>query len=140
MDYSAFEIELPPLAPVLLESMRAIGYSFESALADIIDNSISAEALDVRVRFLPYGDPYVAVLDDGTGMSTKASSRRCVMAARIQGSPLRLRPGTVWARSKTASLSQCRCLTVATKQDAVLSARRWDLTWSKSAKIGFSPA
>ena len=31
-----------PFAPSLIESMRSLGYSFESAVADIIDNSISA--------------------------------------------------------------------------------------------------
>ena len=34
--------ELPPYAPVLMESTRAIGYSIEAAIADIIDNSIAA--------------------------------------------------------------------------------------------------
>ena len=41
-----------PFAPSLIESMRSLGYSFESAVADIIDNSISAEAkrIDVRIQ------------------------------------------------------------------------------------------
>jgi hypothetical protein len=128
MDYSAFEIELPPLAPVLLESMRAIGYSFESALADIIDNSISAKARNVRVRFLPYDDPYVAVLDDGSGMSSEGlveAMRHGSKDPRVHRSASDL--GRFGLGLKTASLSQCRCLTVATKQNAVLSARRWDL-------------
>ena len=68
-DYGSDEIRLPPFAPVLLESMRAIGYSFESALADIIDNSISASAKNIDVRFSPYGEPYVAVIDDGWGIN-----------------------------------------------------------------------
>ena len=33
-----------PYAPILVESTRSIGYSFEAAVADIIDNSISASA------------------------------------------------------------------------------------------------
>lgn len=36
--------ENKPTADVLMISMRAMGYSFESAIADIIDNSISAAA------------------------------------------------------------------------------------------------
>lgn len=40
-----------PTADVLMVSMRAMGYSFESAVADIIDNSISAHAKDISVRF-----------------------------------------------------------------------------------------
>ncbi len=35
---------LPPYAPTLIESTRAIGYSLEAAVADIIDNSIAANA------------------------------------------------------------------------------------------------
>src|ERR1035438_9337730 len=66
---SVREIHLPPSAPDLLESMRAIGYSFESALADLIDNSIAAAARTVNVRFSVSGEPYVAIIDDGTGMS-----------------------------------------------------------------------
>ena len=40
-----------PYAPILVESTRSIGYSFEAAVADIIDNSISANATEVRVCF-----------------------------------------------------------------------------------------
>ena len=36
--------DTPPYAPVLMESTRAIGYSAEAAIADIIDNSIAAKA------------------------------------------------------------------------------------------------
>ena len=35
-----------PYAPILIESTRSIGYSFEAAVADIIDNSVSAGATD----------------------------------------------------------------------------------------------
>lgn len=40
-----------PYAPILVESTRSIGYSFEAAVADIIDNSISASATEVRICF-----------------------------------------------------------------------------------------
>ena len=53
-------------------SMRAMGYSFESAVADIVDNSISAEAKWISIRFAI--DPknlYVAICDDGHGMSSE---------------------------------------------------------------------
>lgn len=46
----------------------ALGYSFESALAEIIGNSLSANARTIDVRFSPDDLPYVAVLDDGIGM------------------------------------------------------------------------
>jgi DNA mismatch repair ATPase MutL len=50
--------------------MRAIGYSFEAALEDLIDNSITADARTINVRFSVHSGPYIAVIDDGTGMSS----------------------------------------------------------------------
>ena len=44
---------LPPYAPTLIESTRAIGYSLEAAVADIIDNSIAANAKNVDIYFFP---------------------------------------------------------------------------------------
>lgn len=123
-----FEQILPPFAPVLMESMRAIGYSFETAIADIIDNSISAGAKDIRIRSWPYDSPYVAILDDGRGMNSEE-----LVAAMRHGSqnPLEERGpqdlGRFGLGLKTASLSQCRRLTVASKQDGQLSAWCWDL-------------
>ena len=60
--------ETPPFAHVLMESTRAIGYSLEAAIADIIDNSIAAKAGKVQLSFFPVGDAYVSILDNGTGM------------------------------------------------------------------------
>ena len=42
-------VMLMPKAGYLLSSMRDIGYSFETAVADLIDNSISASARSVWV-------------------------------------------------------------------------------------------
>ena len=41
-------LDMPPFAPVLMESTRAMGYSLESAIANIIDNSIAANASDLK--------------------------------------------------------------------------------------------
>lgn len=46
------DMDMPPFAPVLMESTRAIGYSLEAAIADVIDNSIAAKAGKVRKEFL----------------------------------------------------------------------------------------
>ena len=45
------DFECPPFAPVLMESTRAIGYSIESAIADVIDNSIAAKATEIRIQY-----------------------------------------------------------------------------------------
>lgn len=58
-----------PYAPVLIESTRSIGYSFETAVADIIDNSISAAAKDIRVCFMSREPQWLCIEDDGFGMT-----------------------------------------------------------------------
>ena len=58
--------ENKPTADVLMVSMRAMGYSFESAVADVIDNSISAHANDISIKFpIDPADCYVAICDNG---------------------------------------------------------------------------
>lgn len=141
---SDLDICLPPSAPDLLESMRAIGYSFEAAIADIIDNSIAANATKVDIRFGNEAGPYVAILDDGAGMSANE-----LVAAMRHGSsnPNNARAASDLGRFglglKTASLSQCRCLTVVSVKDGALSARRWDLDHVGKTRdwtlIGLSP-
>jgi len=58
-----------PRADILVESTRSIGYTFESALADIIDNSIAANAKNVDIYFFPIDGAYIAILDNGKGMA-----------------------------------------------------------------------
>jgi hypothetical protein len=122
-------IDLPPIAPTLLEAMRAVGYSFETAIADIIDNSISARATQIDVFFSPYGDPYVAILDDGIGMdglqlrNAMRHGSRNTWAENAEGDLGRFGLGL-----KTASLSQCRSLTVVSiSPGRKISGARWDL-------------
>ena len=59
------DVPTPPDPAILIEAMRDIGYSLETAVADIVDNSISAEATTIEM-FVPPGDsPMLAILDDG---------------------------------------------------------------------------
>jgi hypothetical protein len=124
------EIELRPSAAKLLESMRDIGYSFESALADIVDNSVSADATWIEVinDLDPQDLPFVAIIDNGRGMSgdeLTAAMRhgsRSPRESRGQGDLGRFGLGL-----KTASFSQCRRLTVVSRKDGQTSARCWDL-------------
>lgn len=122
-------LDMPPFAPVLMESTRAMGYSLESAIADIIDNSIAAKASVVDIQFSPYDAvPFISILDDGEGMTKEQINDAMRYGSQ---SSLNTRDSTDLGRFglglKTASLSQCRCLTVITKQGRRLEARRWDL-------------
>ena len=122
----AIKIENTPSPSVLMNSMRAIGYTFKTALADIVDNSISAAAKNVYIS-IPINDDdlYVTILDDGKGMSRddlfnamKYGSDREYTSADLARFGLGL---------KSASLSQCRILTVISKNDSEISAFQWNL-------------
>lgn len=122
-------IDVPPCAPVLMESTRAMGYSLEAAVADIIDNSIAAGASEVSISYSPYvAVPYVAILDNGTGMDSSQIDDAMRYGSQ---SSLNVREATDLGRFglglKTASLSQCRSLTVISKQGRKIVGRRWDL-------------
>jgi hypothetical protein len=114
---------------MLIESMRDIGYSLETALADIIDNSITAQARSIRLfADTTSAQPSLAILDDGEGMTEDE-----LLAAMRPGSrnPLDTRDkedlGRFGLGLKTASFSQCRKLTVASRKDGVTSCARWNL-------------
>ena len=119
-----------PYAPILVESTRSIGYSFESALSDIIDNSISKGATEIHVRFDSNKPQYVAVIDDACGMSNDE-----LISAMRYGSKSSMEVrgksdlGRFGLGLKMASLSQCRKLTVITKQAGSIYAAQWDLDY-----------
>jgi DNA mismatch repair ATPase MutL len=53
-----------------MSSLRGVGYSLETAIADIIDNSIAAEASRIEIDLdWNHGEPVVTILDVGSGMS-----------------------------------------------------------------------
>lgn len=123
----AVEEDLPP-EPRLMESMRSVGYSLEAALADLIDNSISARASSIDIFFETSPYDFVGILDDGHGM-TAAGAR---IAMRLAGnSALETRSADDLGRFglglKTASLSQCRDLCVITIGADGLVGLRWNL-------------
>src|SRR4051812_44338003 len=57
-----------PSASMLIESMRDIGYTLETALADVIDNAISADATRIDI-FADSESSRIGILDNGKGMS-----------------------------------------------------------------------
>jgi hypothetical protein len=118
-----------PHAASLIEGLRDIGYSLETAISDIIDNSITAHARCVRiVTETVTGDPLIAIIDDGAGMTEEE-----LVAAMRPGSrnPLATRDepdlGRFGLGLKSASFSQCRRLTVVSRKNGATSAAIWDL-------------
>jgi len=123
---------VPPRASSLVESLRAFGYSPAAALADLIDNSITARASNCWIRFFWAGrDSFITVLDDGAGM-TEGVLREAMRPGTT--SPLEERDradlGRFGLGLKTASFSQCRRLTVRSKTTSTSPAvRAWDLDY-----------
>lgn len=121
--------QAPPRAMAMLESLRGLGYSTAAALADIIDNSVSAGAGEVRINFQWDGpDSRILILDDGRGMSDPELEGAMRLGDK---NPLAEREahdlGRFGMGLKTASLSQCRRLTVASVKHGMRSCLRWDL-------------
>lgn len=118
-----------PLASTLIESLRDIGYTLDTALADIIDNSITAGASSIELLTdATSSGVTVGVLDNGCGMSRAELERAMRPGSR---NPLESREAADLGRFglglKTASFSQCRKLTVLSRKDAKTSAAIWDL-------------
>ena len=115
---------LPPNPAAMIEALRDIGYSREAAVADILDNSITARAKSIHIRFGWLDEqPWLAVIDDGHGMSEAE-----LVEAMRPGSrnPRHERAkddlGRFGLGLKTASFSQCRCLTVVSRRSGKTAA------------------
>lgn len=122
-------IELPPSAASLSESMRDLGYSLETAIADLVDNSISAGASKVEILCdLAQEPPCLVIVDNGCGMD-----RQDLIDAMRHGSRVKQLPppetdlGRFGLGLKTASFSQCRRLTVISGRSTIRSGAEWNL-------------
>jgi len=123
------EREIPPKASVLAESSRDVGYSLHTAVADVIDNSLTAGARTIQLHAETHAeDPAVGILDDGAGMTEAELLEAMRLGSR---SPLESRTPTDLGRFglglKTASFSQCRRSTVVTRKAGATSCAVWDL-------------
>ena len=123
-------LRLNPPARSMFEALRGLGYSVWTAVADLIDNSINAGARRVHLDFRWAEErSHVTVLDDGDGMDEDELTAAMRLGSR---SPLQPRSDTDLGRFglglKTASISQCRRLTVASRRGGgPIAVRCWDL-------------
>lgn len=122
---------LAPNAGAMVESLRAFGYNLETAIADLIDNSITAKAKKIDL-FSDWdgATSSLLLLDNGQGMSQTKLREALRPGSR---NPLEDRHlsdlGRFGLGLKTASFSQCRQLTVASKEKnaSEIYAYCWDL-------------
>ena len=120
----------------MIETFRAIGYSLETAVADIIDNSITAGAKHVTIhRLWDGGKTVITIKDDGAGMTNDELIHAMRPGAQ---NPLIERDekdlGRFGLGLKTASFSQCRKLTVISKKNKKVSFWTWDLDFVAECK------
>ncbi len=118
IDYSNIQsTSAEPEASSMIETFRAIGYSVETAIADIIDNSITAGAKNIWIDYDWKGsNTTLSILDDGTGMNNEQLIQAMRPGSR---NPLEERSSNDLGRFglglKTASFSQSRKFTVFSK-------------------------
>ncbi len=129
MEFEKAEIAKPNPKSTI-NSYRSFGYNLSTAIADIIDNSISANANEIRLEYKWNGqDSFISISDNGIGMS-----REELVLAMTPGSkdPEEQRSekdlGRFGMGLKTASFSQCKRLTCVTKKDDFATIKRcWDI-------------
>lgn len=113
-----------------INSYRSFGYNLSTAVADIIDNSISASATEIHIEYNWNGqDSFISIYDNGLGMNKEE-----LVLAMTPGSkdPEEERNekdlGRFGMGLKTASFSQCKRLTCITKKENYSTIKRcWDI-------------
>jgi len=120
--------EIIPSAKRLIKSLRNMGYDFPTAVADIVDNSIEAGATKIYISIGFHGEnSYVRIADNGSGMTEEELKEALRYGSERDYSEEDL--GKFGLGLKTASMSQCRCLSVASRKinKELVTAYSWDL-------------
>ncbi|WOF16782.1 ATP-binding protein [Methanoplanus sp. FWC-SCC4] len=107
--------EILPSARRTMSAFRNFGYTFSSAVAEIVDNSIEAGANEVNININFDGsDSWITIADNGQGMGLKEITEAMRYGTERKYDSQSL--GKFGMGLKTASLSQCRCLTVSSRK------------------------
>lgn len=128
---SVEETACPPDAARVMEGLRDTGYDFNTAVADIVDNSIAADAtrVEINVTLDPDQNITVYIADNGCGMGHNElhNAMRYGSDKRADAASL----GKFGLGLKTASTAFCKCLSVVSRDTGsndVLKAQ-WDLEY-----------
>ncbi len=114
-----------PHAGRTIAAFARIGYKLSEAVADIVDNSVDAHARKVLIRFFCTNDNVrrIVIVDDGDGMFEETLLSAMQFGANMEHAPTDL--GKFGIGMKSASFSQCRCLSVVSMRDGQAAGRRW---------------
>lgn len=118
-----------PSANILLSSLRSVGYNPETAVADIVDNSLSANASKVSIEF-NWQEQIIIISDNGDGMSEQDLLKSMNIGS---SDPLASRNvhdlGRFGMGMKMASFSLGKKLTVLAKRSGIINNASWDLDY-----------
>lgn len=129
-------LDVPPDPERIIEGLRDTGYEFNTAMADVIDNSIAAGAgnIDITIAMDFSGAVMISVADDGCGMDRDGLVNAMRYGSRQRASQASL--GKFGLGLKTASTAFCRRLSAVSRGSdggRVMKAT-WDL--DHIAKVG----
>jgi hypothetical protein len=122
------QVVIQPDPKRLIEGLRDTGYSFDTAIADIVDNSIMAEAnnIEISVNQDPTGEIVVMIIDNGIGMNEQELQNAIKYGSNKQSNPKSL--SKFGLGLKTGSTAFCRRLSVISKRsETSLERATWDL-------------
>lgn len=125
------EIITQPLAAPVIQALRSIGYNSQTAIADLIDNSIDAKATKINLNFsYNQGNGFIKIIDNGIGMDEKELQIAMTVGSK---DPREKRErdelGRFGMGLKTAAFSLGKRLTVVSKKESKFSIRCWDLDY-----------
>ena len=120
----------PPDASRVIEGLRDTGYTFQTAISDIVDNSIDhgkAKNINVIIEMDYEGDIFVAIADDGCGMNEMGLVNAMTYGSMTLADPANL--GKFGLGLKTASTAFCRKISLISRSNKKdpLKKFSWDL-------------
>jgi hypothetical protein len=124
-------IQTQPSATPVIQALRSIGYNAQTAIADIVDNSVDAKTEYIHIEFeYDMGNGYIRIEDNGIGMTDEELQQAMTIGSK---DPRKKRAkeelGRFGMGLKTASFSMGKRLSVITKKDGLVSERCWDLDY-----------
>jgi hypothetical protein len=124
-------INTQPSATPVIQALRSIGYNSQTAIADIVDNSIDAKANNINIEFeYDMGSGFIRIEDNGKGMTDEHLQKAMTIGSKDPRVPREKEElGRFGMGLKTASFSLGKRLCVITKKDGSISERCWDLDY-----------
>lgn len=122
-------IHTQPAATPVIHALRNIGYKAQTAIADIVDNSIDAHATSIDLQFeYGDGDGFILIKDNGSGMDDDELQKAMTIGSKDPRDERdKNELGRFGMGLKTASFSLGKRVSVISKQNGILSERCWDL-------------